>query len=75
VGVFCRGGSVMYFICSEGKRGVLGSKVGVLGYEVRMVLTMESKAAFVHLNCIVHSAARRGRACNSREQKLYLLLS
>jgi hypothetical protein len=41
VGVFWRGGSVMYFICSEGKRGVLGSKVGVLGSEVRMVLAME----------------------------------
>jgi hypothetical protein len=31
----------MYFICGEGKRGVLGSKVGVLGFEVRMVLAME----------------------------------
>jgi hypothetical protein len=51
VGVFWRGGSVMYFVCSEGKRGVLGSKVGVLGSEVHMALTMESKAAFVHLNC------------------------
>jgi hypothetical protein len=39
-------------------------------YRTKQNTTLESKAAFVHLNCIVPSAPLRGR--NSRERKLCL---
>jgi hypothetical protein len=41
-------------------------------YRTKSNTALESKAAFVHLNCIVHSAPFRGRKRNSRERKLCL---
>jgi hypothetical protein len=41
-------------------------------YRTKLNTVLESKAAFVHLSCIVHSALLRGRTRNSRERKLCL---
>jgi hypothetical protein len=41
-------------------------------YRTKPNTALENKVAFVHLNCIVHSAALRGRTRNLREQNLPL---
>jgi hypothetical protein len=41
-------------------------------YRTKPNTALESKASFVHLNCIVRSAPLRGQIRNSRERKIYL---
>jgi hypothetical protein len=53
---------------------ILNTKLQTLHFlrtcRTKLNTALESKAAFVQLNCIVHSTALRGRTRNSRERKL-----